>query len=252
MNFSEHPDAPDIESSTQAYSSRFSGDVGAWFLEIQSDITRRILTSLSHRLGRPLKVLDAGGGHGQNVDVVLKGGHSLTILGSNENCSQLLPDTVSGELKFVVGSLSSMPFNDAEFDLVLSYRIMAHIADWKGYLKELARVSRYTVAIDYPTFRSFNSLSVLLYRFKKNIEKNTREFRLFSDKELRSALQSSGLKPSKKYPQFFFPMALHRALQNVLIARMLEGLASSLLLRYFFGSPIIASYDVANFESDGD
>jgi len=250
MNFSKHPDAPDIESSTQAYRNRFSGDVGAWFLEIQSNITREIVTSLSQRLGRPLKVLDAGGGHGQNIDVVLKGGHSLTILGSNENCSQLLPDAVSGELKFVVGSLNSMPFDDAEFDLVLSYRIMAHISDWRAYLRELARVSRYNVAIDYPTYRSFNFLSVLLYGFKKNIEKNTREFRLFSEKELRPALQSSGLKPSKRYPQFFFPMALHRAIQNVLIVRMLEGLASSLLLRRFLGSPVIVSCDVANSESD--
>ena len=243
MSFSEYPQAPDIETATMDYRERFSGDVGKWFLEIQSDCTRKILSERSELTGGSLNVLDVGGGHGQNVAPILGEGHKLTIVGSNEECGNLVRDVDSPDFSFVTGSMLDLPFDDARFDLVLSYRMMAHIGDWRRFAKELARVSKGGVAVDYPTSRSVNALSSTFYASKKRIEMNTREFRRFSEPLLRREMQAAGLYLRRRYPQFLFPMAMHRAMGNKGLSATLERLPRLLQLTRLFGSPVIAAFE---------
>jgi hypothetical protein len=42
--------------------------------------------------------------------------------------------------------------------------------------------------------------------------------------------------------QFVWPMALHRALASPELSRTIESVARALLLRRFFGSPVIAKF----------
>jgi ubiquinone/menaquinone biosynthesis C-methylase UbiE len=242
MSFSEYPDAPDKESSTADYQSRFRGDVGQWFLERQAGITTKILRRLSETRTSRLRVLDVGGGHAQNVQTVLSEGHSLTVLGSDASCGQLVAGISSPEFCFRTGQLLDMPFADDEFDLVLSYRVMAHIGDWQQFARELHRVAKYCVAIDYPTLRSVNAFSAALYFVKKRAEKNTRQFRLFAESEIHNEMAAAGLNLHKRHPQFFFPMALHRMLRLRTVSAVLEAVAATVGPTRFFGSPVIAEY----------
>lgn len=247
-HYSDFPEAPDRESSTLDYRSRFSGPVGSWFLSVQTGITRDIARALAKQLGRPLSILDVGGGHAQNLDL-LEDGHKLVVLGSDESCGTLLTAVDSDRFEFRSGSLLQLPFAENEFDLVISYRILAHIGDWQLFLTELARVSRYQVAVDYPTTQSFNMISSFLYRVKKRMEANTREYRLFTESGLAEGVASAGMTPYKRCPQFFFPMAMHRVLKLASFSRFMEACARVLQLHRFFGSPVIAVYAVPDTAS---
>jgi ubiquinone/menaquinone biosynthesis C-methylase UbiE len=246
MSFSDYPNAPDKESSTLEYQERFSGEVGRWLVEVQAQITTQILDELVEKQSSPLRVLDVGGGHGQNVQVVLDGGHSLTVLGSDTACGSLLENVTSSNFKFTTGDMRALPFNDGEFDLVLSYRMMAHIDDWRKFAKELQRVSKSWVAVDYPTIRSANALSAALYVVKKGIEKNTRKYRLFAESEISAGMHDAGLKMRQRRPQFLFPMALHRAMNRKAFSVGLEKIADTVRLTRLFGSPVIAVYEKIN------
>ena len=246
MSFSLYPNAPDKESSTLEYQERFSGEVGRWLVEVQAQITTLILSELAEKKSSPLRVLDVGGGHGQNVQVVLNGGHSLTVLGSDTACGSLLENVTSEKFTFATGDMTALPFNDGEFDLVLSYRMMAHIDDWRHFAKELERVSKSWVAVDYPTIRSVNALSAALYVVKKRIEKNTRKYRLFSESEISAGMLDAGLKIRHRRPQFLFPMALHRAMNRKTFSVGLEKIADTVRLTRIFGSPVIAVYEKTN------
>lgn len=247
MSFSDYPNAPDKETSTLDYRKRFSGEVGSWFVGIQSDITVQIIRKLAEKKSSPLRVLDVGGGHGQNVQAVLGEGHYLTILGSDAGCGSLVRDVASENFTYVTGDMLHLPFDDGEFDLVLSYRMMAHIGDWKQFASELQRVAKSWVAVDYPTIRSVNALSAALYVVKKRIEKNTREYRLFTESKMTAGMRDAGLHLQRRFPQFLFPMALHRAMNRKAVSVFLEKVANAFFLTRMFGSPVIAVYE----KSDG-
>jgi len=246
MNFSRYPNAPDKESSTLEYQERFSDEVGRWLVEVQAQITTQILDELTETKSSPLRVLDVGGGHGQNVQVVLHGGHSLTVLGSDAGCGSLLEEVTSKNFTFVTGDMMSLPFDDGDFDLVLSYRMMAHIDDWRQFAKELQRVSNFWVAVDYPTIRSVNALSAALYVVKKRIEKSTREYRLFAESEISAGMRDAGLEIRQRSPQFLFPMALHRTMNRKTFSVGLERIANTVRLTKILGSPVIAVYEKIN------
>ena len=160
-----YPDAPDIESSTRDYAYRFRGPVGAWFLQCQADATRNLLN------GTGLSVLDVGGGHGQNVDTVVDLGHSLTIFGSTDSTTEMIQQDIdNGRIRYESGSFLELPYDDNSFDVVISYRTLSHMDHWSPYVAELARVSRSTVIVDFPSSRSFNILYNPMFFIKKNIE----------------------------------------------------------------------------------
>jgi hypothetical protein len=95
------------------------------------------------------------------------------------------------------------------------------------------------VLVDYPAARSANFGAGILFPLKKGVEGNTRSFAVFKDVEVEGAFAACGFRPSGRRPEFFFPMALHRALGWAALARGLEGLAAALGLTPRFGSPVI-------------
>ena len=125
----------------------------------------------------------------------------------------------------------------------MSYRLLAHAYDLKGLVAGLTRPAERTVIVDYATSRSFNAASELLFSAKKRVEKNTRPFRVMRDESVAHMFAESGCRPAGRSPQFFWPMALHRALRSAWVARALEAPAVVFGLRSAFGSPVIARFD---------
>ncbi|RMF03783.1 MAG: class I SAM-dependent methyltransferase [Chloroflexi bacterium] len=230
------PETADIETSSEDYARRFSGNVGRWFLEIQERATLDMLAALP----QAKTILDVGGGHGQLAPALVNAGYNVTILGSDAICKKRVANLVDrGQCKFEVGNILDLPYPDQSFDVVISYRLLPHVTRWQEYLAELSRVARTAVLLDYPEVRSINYISPLLFTVKKNLEGNTRPFTCFKAKELAAEFKKHGFMASKRYPEFFLPMVLHRKLNTVGISSVLERLCRIIGLTGWLGSPVI-------------
>lgn len=228
-------ETPDIESSSEGYAGRFTGPVGAWFLEVQASHALELISPWPGAA-----VLDVGGGHAQLAGPLGRAGHAVTVLGSTPECGlRLARLDPPAPHRFVVGDLLNLPFADQSFTVVTAFRMLAHIDDWPRFLAELCRVASAAVVLDYPELRSANLVAERLFAAKLAVEKNTRPFQCFHGKQINAAMRGHGFGHQSARPQFFWPMALHRGLKSPGLSRGLEALASGLGLTRCFGSPVI-------------
>ncbi|MFN8390607.1 MAG: class I SAM-dependent methyltransferase [Bdellovibrionota bacterium] len=238
-----HPiEDADRETASDDYASRFSGPTGEWMLKLQERATEHLLGGW-----KALTILDVGGGHGQIALPLLKAGHAVTVLGScHEALYQLTKSAATpAKLTLATGPLLQLPFKNESFDVVVSFRLLPHCEAWPTLIGELCRVARRAVIVDYPTGQSLNSLTPLLFRMKKNFEKNTRTYRLFRHREVADAFQEHSFAPARRAPQFFFPMVVHRMVSNPGVSQALESPARLFGLTHLFGSPVVARFDRA-------
>lgn len=230
----EREDA-DVETSSAGYAGRFAGPVGAWFLDVQARATLNLLAPWPRA-----RILDVGGGHGQVLGPLVDAGYDVTVYGSAEACSERLrPWTENGRARFQSGDLLRASWPDRTFDVVICYRLLAHARRWRDLAAELCRLARHAVLVDYPSRRSVNAAANAFFGLKKEVEGNTRPFAVFRDGDVASAFATAGFQPTGRRPEFFFPMALHRALGSAPLAKALEGSAAALGLARAFGSPVI-------------
>lgn len=232
-------ETPDIESSTDDYATRFSGEIGCWFLKVQLCATLAAIKDLNNG-----HIVDVGGGHGQLLEGLLDVGHQVTVIGSHESCSKIIEPLLSSEsATFKVCPLTQLEFEDRSFDVAVSYRMMSHLEHWHTLVAELCRVSSNRVLVDYPTYRSFNLLNSMMFVLKKGIEKNTRHFTIFHEKEIIREFEKNGFRLHRRYGQFVLPMAFHRAHKNRFFGQLTEDFLRKTGLAYLFGSPVISSFE---------
>ncbi|RMD87402.1 MAG: class I SAM-dependent methyltransferase [Candidatus Dadabacteria bacterium] len=228
----------DRATCTEGYSLRFNGETGKWMLSVQEDI---ILNMLSQEGVKT--ILDVGGGHGQVAIPLAHNGYDVTVLGSSAECRKMISDEIeAGRLRFIVGNPLQLPFPNKSFDAAVCIRLLSHTLNWKRLLRELCRVSRKCIIVDYPSFKSFNAVSGLFFPLKKKIEGNTRPFRVFFDKEVIEALSSTCPGTLKLKREFFLPMVFHRVLKNAKVSRWLELIFAHMGLTFYFGSPVILEW----------
>ena len=110
------------------------------------------MQSLLDNLPRALRVLDVPFGTGRFVEMYLDRGHQVHGLDASEamiaQAGEILGDTIN-RCTTKVGSAMELPYEDGEFDLVVSTRFLRDIIvfrDAKKALKEYARVtSKYAI-----------------------------------------------------------------------------------------------------------
>lgn len=230
----------DIETASADYASRFSGPVGEWFLELQARI---VLDLLSH-LPANASVIDLGGGHAQVAPTLVQAGYRVVVLGSDPSCAHRLTPWLDGNrCRFEVADLQALEYPAESFDAAVCFRLLPHSVNWSGLVRELCRVSRHSVVVDYPSVRSINVFSKRLFGLKKRIERNTRPFMLFQPREVRRAFQKNGYMVAAERPQFLFPMVLHRWLNSTAVGQLIELPARHLGVTRWLGSPIIVRAD---------
>lgn len=229
----------DVETSTDSYATRFSGTVGRWFLERQSQIVLAHLWTHTETQ----TILEVGGGHGQLTYPCSAHGYTVTTIGSDSSCEHRIKElSQNGFCHFVSGDLLSLPFPDKSFDSVTCIRLLSHCDRWPDLIRELCRVSKTQVIVDYPPLRSFNILYRFLYRLKKGAEGTTRPFTIFQDSDIEGAFLENGFILEKRSPQFFLPMVIYRKLKSACIGKILEGCFNRLQITDIFGSPTISSF----------
>ena len=230
----------DVESSSDAYARRFSGAVGAWFLDVQARATLDLLRDL----GRPLRIVDVGGGHAQLAAPLTDAGHDVTVVGSRDACRSRVQGLVdAGRARWSTADLVRLPFAPRSFDVALAFRLLPHVARWRDLVGELCRVADRAVIVDYPSRRSVNAVSASLFAAKKKVEGDTRPFAVFADADVESAFRDAGFTVAGRRRQFALPMALHRALRAAPVSRALEGVARIGGLTAGLGSPVILRAD---------
>lgn len=246
----EAPSAPtygvetaDVETASDGYATRFAGPVGELFLAVQA---RAVLGLLAPWPGA--RVLDVGGGHAQLAAPLAAAGYRVTVAGSSPACrarlDRLLP---AGSFEFRAADLLALPYEDGAFDVVLCFRLLPHAERWRDLVGELCRLARRAVVVDYPDRRSANALAPQLFSWKRRVEANTRPYRCFTRREVLGELARHGFGAPRLVPQFFVPMAAHRALGKALggaavsatIARGVERASAALGLTRALGSPVI-------------
>ena len=229
-NFSE---SYDIFTSSDDYATRYAGRVGEWMLKVQEQAVLRMLASYPNA-----SILDVGGGHGQLTPALVEDGYQVTVLASSEECKSRLRPWLD-QIAFDVGSLMNMPYPARSFDAVISLRLMAHVKRWEEFIGELARVARKAVIVDYPEVRSINIVSTQLFSLKKRLEPNTRRFQCFREGDLLRVFKEVGFQRSDRFPQYFLPMMLHRALKQPRLSSALESISRAIGLTRLLGSPVI-------------
>jgi 2-polyprenyl-3-methyl-5-hydroxy-6-metoxy-1,4-benzoquinol methylase len=230
----------DIETSSEDYARRFSGRVGHWFLDLQAATTLDLLRDLP----TGASVLDVGGGHAQLTGPLLGAGYDVLVAGSDQSCAaRLVPWREHRRFRFEVADLTSLPHSDQAFDAVLCFRLLPHSVAWIRLVRELCRVARRAVVVDYPSGRSVNVLADRLFRLKHRIEGNTRPYNIFQRAEVRAAFAERGFEVRQERPQFLLPMVLHRWLGWATLTRALELPGHLIGLRRILGSPVIIRAD---------
>ena len=137
----------------------------------------------------------------------------------------------------------ALPFEEASFDAVLSFRLLPHCDLWPQLIAELCRVSRAAVVVDYPAVQGLNRLAPALFGSKKKLEKNTRTWRLFRHREVVESFQERGFRQGARRAQFFLPMVLHRAIKSRRVSAALESIPRALTLTDRWGSPVIVKME---------
>ncbi|MFP4492290.1 MAG: class I SAM-dependent methyltransferase [Puniceicoccaceae bacterium] len=230
-------DRSDLESATNRYARRFSGQVGECFLERQGTLARELAREV---VPGPGSLLDVGGGHAQIAPVFKDLGWEVTIFASDETC-RARPDRIlgPGAYRFETGNLLRLPFADDSFDVVTAFRLVTHETRWERLIGELCRVARRAVIVDYPDVRGFNALSHLLFHLKKAFEKDTRPYAVFNRRRIREAFFRAGAGEVVFRPQFFLPMVFHRMTGSAALLRATEGFFRRAGLTRLFGSPVV-------------
>ena len=235
MEIAEYPETADIETSTDKYALRFSGTTGKWMMEVQETITLSLISDI-----KPCRALDVGGGHGQITLPLCRKGYTMTVLSSAESCRNRIQTAIdSGQCTFQVGNVIDLPFPDGSFPLVVSFRLMTHCNNWQKFVSELCRVSSRSIVFDYPTSQSINAVAPALFKVKKRLEQDTRHWHLFKHRELTEEFEKNGFRRAATRAQFFWPMALHRAIKSVRFSTFLESSARAVGLTKILGSPVI-------------
>lgn len=225
----------DIETSSDEYATRFAGKTGEWMLSVQERITLGFLSDTPEA-----SVLDVGGGHGQLAVPLCREGYRVTVLGSDASCRRRIALVVdSGPCEFRIGNVIDLPFEDRSFDAVISFRLLTHCRRWPALVKELCRVTRGSVIVDYPTSQSVNCIAPALFKAKKKLEGNTRTWTLFRHEEVLREFADNGFITRRRDGQFLLPMVLHRALKCRTVSAVLENFCRKIGLTKRWGSPVI-------------
>ncbi|MEM7393826.1 MAG: class I SAM-dependent methyltransferase [Verrucomicrobiota bacterium] len=241
---STFPETHDIFTASEEYAERFAGPVGAWMLRVQENIAMDMIEQES-----PASVLDIGGGHAQIAEPLARKGYDVTVLGSGAAVpNPLEPAIKTGSCRYQCGNIMELPFPDNAFDTVIAFRIFAHTKQPAQLIREMGRVARRQIVFDFSTWSSFNLIGRLLFRAKKDIEKNTRPWTTYRPNELTEAFRVVGFETTERKKQFFWPMALHRLLGREQLSHVLENTAEAIGLTPRFGSPVIVSLAARQLE----
>jgi len=161
-----HPPSPAGDDAA-VDNRRYYDDFAAWYERERGRGYHQMLddleVGLALRYGRGAEVLEAGCGTGLLLARIAS--FALRARGVDLSAGMLAKARARG-LDVVQGSVTALPYADCSFDLVCSFKVLAHVADIRRALAEMARVTRPGGTV-LAEFYNLLSLRYLIKRLKR-------------------------------------------------------------------------------------
>ena len=127
---------PEAPPPLEATGERLVPEAFAGELVLAEHLARYLLAA---RLAPGRRVLDAASGEGYGTAMLAASG-AENVIGVDVDAATVAHARGRYGLDFRVGDVSELPFADGEFDLVVSFETIEHVADPEHALSEFARV----------------------------------------------------------------------------------------------------------------
>jgi len=225
-----------IEDFVQEYDKdRYGGSFGQYLENLE------VGTYLSMMNPKSEVILDLGAGTGKlSIPLILKSKKVLTVDSSVHmlRVARLKSHKLNIEIITVISDAHCLSFKDRTFDCVVSSRLLMHLIDWKKGIKEICRVSRKELVIDFPSNFSFASLDILFKRIKRIFLPETQVYNNFSIGDITEEIKKNGFQVVQTRKEFFMPLTLHRLFNHPKISNKIEKLFRNFYITGLFGNPV--------------
>ena len=216
--------------------ARFSGPIGRLLAETQEQVIASFLSPLEGRT-----VLDVGTGTGRAAIALAQRGAVVTGVDASAEMlavARRRAEESGAPVTFLQGDAHALDLPDQSFDAVVCLRVLMHTPDWRRSLRELCRVARDRVVLDYPARSSAAVIQSLTRRITHALGARVEAYRVFGDREVVDALTSNGFSVIDTHKQFVLPIALHKLVGSAAVTGRIEGLLDRLGLRRALASPV--------------
>jgi SAM-dependent methyltransferase len=227
----------DPETARRFDSLRFGGPIGELLAESQA----QVLTGFAAIWRGETTVLDVGTGTGRAAITLAAAGAHVTGVDASQEMLRVARERAAAErldVAFAPGDAHALPFADRSFDVAVSLRVLMHTPGWRQCVRELCRVARARVILDYPALVSAAALQAGARRAAAVFDGRVEAYRVLGDGAVRRELAAHGFAVRRVSRQFVLPIALHKTMGSRRLTERIErGLAAAGLLR-LFGSPV--------------
>jgi SAM-dependent methyltransferase len=215
---------------------RFAGPIGNYLFETQEKL---LLDAFAPPAGR--RVLDVGTGTGRAAMSLAQAGAAVVGIDASQEMLDVARRRAaerSVDVHFQRGDAHDLDFPDASFDAAVSLRVLMHAPDWVRCVRELCRVTRWRIVVDFPALASVAALQSGARRLGKALGVETEPYRVIAERAMSDALATGGFRVVVVHRQFVLPIALHKSIGSLGFTRSVEGGLAAVGLCRLLGSPV--------------
>jgi ubiquinone/menaquinone biosynthesis C-methylase UbiE len=186
-------------------------------------------------------MLDVGTGTGRAGLALARRGARVTGVDASAEMLEVAARRAASErldVRFFRADAHHLSFADRTFDAVVCLRVLMHTPDWRGSLRELARVTGRHLVIDFPRRSSVAAVQAGWRRLSYACGAKVQPYRVFPDHLIHGELHRLGFAVTATHCQFVLPIAVHKRIGSTAFTIGTERVLASLGLLTRFGSPV--------------